>query len=68
MLACKAIARASISKAQNSKTGQNPCRTKNRAKLKENRQVAAKKSLAPERLSEQFGANSMRCSMPGRIA
>ena len=63
MLACKAIPRASISKAQNNKTGQNPLRTKSRVKLKENRHVAAKNSLAPERLSEQFGANSMRCSI-----
>src|ERR1700679_2386150 len=67
MLACKAIPRASISKAQNTKTGQNPCRAKKRAKLKENRHVAAKKSLAPEGLSEQLGAKSMRCSMPRRI-
>jgi hypothetical protein len=62
MLARKAIPRPSISKAQNSKTGQNPFSTKNNAKLKENRQVAPKKSWAPERVSEQFGASVMRCS------
>ena len=55
MLACKATPRPSISTAQNNKTGQNPCSTKNKAKLKENRHVAAKKSLAPAQAERTIG-------------
>src|ERR1700743_3905754 len=68
MLAYRATPRPNISSAQNKSTGQKPCRTKNSANVSENRQVAAKKILAPETESEQFGASVMRCSMARRIA
>jgi hypothetical protein len=57
---------ASISSAQQSSTGQNPCHVKNSAMLKENPQIEAKKTRADAGVSEQFGRRSMRCSK-GRL-